>query len=292
MTNWRSNTGIRSGVPITPLGSGRQSFGKPGNGFPSSLFTKRNVLIALIVFSFLIIFSIGRSSNSEKIEEEQGLAATVQESMVRSGLPSVQIKIIDSTVVLEGTIATQELKEAATRVAQAQTGVISVENMLEVPVIVNQVTTTTAPNLPASQKDLLLQTRLSAAGASSGIQFESGGDVLTLESIPTLERLAYFLNNEKEINVQILGHTDSDEKCPGDNLILSQRRAEAVRAQLLARGIEAERLISTGMGHTDPIADNLSKAGKAANRRIEFLLITEEQNEIPPPAQPETVDGC
>ena len=292
MTNWRSNTGIRSGVPITPLGSGRQSFGKPGNGFPSSLFTKRNVLIALIVFSFLIIFAIGRSSNSEKIEEEQGLAATVQESMVRSGLSSVQIKIIDSTVVLEGTIATQELKEAATRVAQAQTGVISVENMLEVPVIVNQVTTTTAPNLPASQKDLLLQTRLSAAGASSGIQFESGGDVLTLESIPTLERLAFFLNNEKEINVQILGHTDSDEKCPGDNLILSQRRAEAVRAQLLARGIEAERLISTGMGHTDPIADNLSKAGKAANRRIEFLLITEEQNEIPPPAQPETVDGC
>ena len=292
MTNWRSNTGIPSGVPITPLGSGRQSFGKPGNGFPSSLFTKRNVLIALIVFSFLIIFAIGRSSNSEKIEEEQGLAATVQESMVRSGLSSVQIKIIDSTVVLEGTIATQELKEAATRVAQAQTGVISVENMLEVPVIVNQVTTTTAPNLPASQKDLLLQTRLSAAGASSGIQFESGGDVLTLESIPTLERLAYFLNNEKEINVQILGHTDSDEKCPGDNLILSQRRAEAVRAQLLARGIEAERLISTGMGHTDPIADNLSKAGKAANRRIEFLLITEEQNEIPPPAQPETVDGC
>ena len=292
MTNWRSNTGIRSGVPITPLGSGRQSFGKPGNGFPSSLFTKRNVLIALIVFSFLIIFAIGRSSNSEKIEKEQGLAATVQESMVRSGLPSVQIKIIDSTVVLEGTIATQELKEAATRVAQAQTGVISVENMLEVPVIVNQVTTTTTPNLPASQKDLLLQTRLSAAGASSGIQFESGGDVLTLESIPTLERLAYFLNNEKEINVQILGHTDSDEKCPGDNLILSQRRAEAVRAQLLARGIEAERLISTGMGHTDPIADNLSKAGKAANRRIEFLLITEEQNEIPPPAQPETVDGC
>ena len=292
MTNWRSNTGIRSGVPITPLGSGRQSFGKPGNGFPSSLFTKRNVLIALIVFSYLIIFAIGRSSNSEKIEEEQGLAATVQESMVRSGLSSVQIKIIDSTVVLEGTIATQELKEAATRVAQAQTGVISVENMLEVPVIVNQVTTTTAPNLPASQKDLLLQTRLSAAGASSGIQFESGGDVLTLESIPTLERLAYFLNNEKEINVQILGHTDSDEKCPGDNLILSQRRAEAVRAQLLARGIEAERLISTGMGHTDPIADNLSKAGKAANRRIEFLLITEEQNEIPPPAQPETVDGC
>ena len=292
MTSWRSNTGMRSRVPITPLTSSRQSLGRPGNGFPSSLFTKRNVVIAVIVFSFLIIIAIGQSSDSEQTEEDLGLAATVQESMIRSGLPTVEIQMIDSTVVLEGVVKTQELKEAATRVAQAQPGVISVENLLKVPEPRNQVTTTTTPDLPANQTDLLLQTRLSAAGASSGIQFESGGDILTLESLPTLERLAYFLSNEKEIRVQILGHTDSDEKCPGDNLILSQRRAEAVRVQLLARGVEAERLTSTGMGHTDPIADNLSKSGKAANRRIEFLLITEGQEGIPTPPQPESANAC
>ena len=283
---------MRSRVPITPLTSSRQSLGRPGNGFPSSLFTKRNLVIAVTVFSFLIIIAIGQSSDSEQTEEDLGLAATVQESMIRSGLPTVEIQMIDSTVVLEGIVKTQELKEAATRVAQAQPGVISVENLLKVPEPRNQVSTTTTPDLPANQTDLLLQTRLSAAGASSGIQFESGGDILTLESLPTLERLAYFLSNEKEIRVQILGHTDSDEKCPGDNLILSQRRAEAVRAQLLARGVEAERLTSTGMGHTDPIADNLSKSGKAANRRIEFLLITEGQEGIPAPPQPEAVNAC
>ena len=116
---------------------------------------------------------------------------------------------------------------------------------------------------------------------------------LQIHFVPYSRKLCFEieLSNEKVITVQILGHTDSDEKCPGDNLILSQRRAEAVRAQLLARGVEAERLISTGMGHTDPIADNLSKAGKAANRRIEFLLITEGQEGIPPP-QPETIDAC
>ena len=283
---------MRSRVPITPLTSSRQSLGRPGNGFPSSLFTKRNLVIAVTVFSFLIIIAIGQSSDSEQTEEDLGLAATVQESMIRSGLPTVEIQMIDSTVVLEGIVKTQELKEAATRVAQAQPGVISVENLLKVPEPRNQVSTTTTPDLPANQTDLLLQTRLSAAGASSGIQFESGGDILTLESLPTLERLAYFLSNEKEIRVQILGHTDSDEKCPGDNLILSQRRAEAVRAQLLARGVEAERLTSTGMGHTDPIADNLSKSGKAANRRIEFLLITEGQEGIPSPPQSEAANAC
>tara|TARA_Y100000588_G_C14166696_1_gene887212 strand:+ start:369 stop:1139 length:771 start_codon:yes stop_codon:yes gene_type:complete len=256
------------------------------------LLTKRNILIALIIFSLLIIIAIGQSNDSEQEEEELGLTASVQESMIRSGLPSVTVQVIDSTVVLSGIIENQELKEAATRVAQAQPGVISVENMLKVPVPKTQATTTTTPNLPANQADLLLQTRLSAAGASSGIQFESGGDVLTLESIPTLERLAFFLSNEKEIMVQILGHTDSDEKCPGDNLVLSQRRAEAVRAQLLARGVEGERLIATGMGHTDPIADNISKSGKAANRRIEFLLITQDQEGIPAPPQLETQGGC
>ena len=283
---------MRSGMPINTLSSGRQPFGRPRNSFLSALLTKRNILIALIIFSLLIIIAIGQSNDSEQEEEELGLTASVQESMIRSGLPSVTVQVIDSTVVLSGIIENQELKEAATRVAQAQPGVISVENMLKVPVPKTQATTTTTPNLPANQADLLLQTRLSAAGASSGIQFESGGDVLTLESIPTLERLAFFLSNEKEIMVQILGHTDSDEKCPGDNLVLSQRRAEAVRAQLLARGVEGERLIATGMGHTDPIADNISKSGKAANRRIEFLLITQEQEGIPAPPQLETQGGC
>ena len=61
---------------------------------------------------------------------------------------------------------------------------------------------------------------------------------------------------------------------------------------MLARGVEAERLTSTGMGHTDPIADNLSKSGKAANRRIEFLLITEGQEGIPSPPQSEAANAC
>ena len=167
MTSWRSNTGMRSGVPITPLSSGRRSFGGPGSGFPSSLFTKRNVLIALIIFSVLMIIVIGQSSNSEQIEEELGLEALVQVSMVRAGLPKVIVEVIDSTVVLKGIVETQELKEAAIRIALAQPGVISVEDMLKVPAPVNQTTTTTTPDLPANQTDLLLQTRLSAAGASS-----------------------------------------------------------------------------------------------------------------------------
>ena len=90
---------------------------------------------------------------------------------------------------------------------------------------------------------------------------------------------------EPTIRVQIIGHTDSDEKAPGDNLRLSTTRAEAVRTQLLARGVESDRLITLGLGHTDPIADNLKKTGKAANRRIEFLLLREGETGLPPPPE-------
>ena len=61
---------MRSGMPINPLSSGRQPFGRPRNSFLSALLTKRNILIALIIFSLLIIIAIGQSNDSEQEEEE------------------------------------------------------------------------------------------------------------------------------------------------------------------------------------------------------------------------------
>ena len=88
--------------------------------------------------------------------------------------------------------------------------------------------------------------------------------------------------------MQIIGHTDSDEKNPGDNIQLSAVRADAVRTQLLARGIEPDRLAALGMGHADPVADNLTKSGKATNRRIEFLLLRPGETGLAPPRDPST----
>jgi len=243
------------------------------------------IATALVVAVFLVI-AMGSSGPTEDGATEQDLLATVQGSMVQAGLPTVKVRVVDWTVILEGRVATAELKEAAERVAFAQADVISVQNRLYVPPpVVDSVVTTTAPDLPAALADLVLQSRLSAMAAHQPIQFQSGGDRITLESIPTLDRLAAFLAFEPAIRVQIIGHTDSDEKVPGDNLRLSAIRAEAVRTQLLARGVEPDRLVTLGLGHTDPIADNITKAGKAANRRIEFLLLREGEVGLPAPAE-------
>ena len=254
------------------------------HSLPIDLLGGRSTWIAaaLVVVVFLVI-TLGSNGPTEEGATEQDLLATVQGSMVQAGLPTVKVRVVDWTVILEGRVATSELKEAAERVAFAQANVISVQNRLYVPPpIVDSVTTTTAPDLPAALADLVLQSRLSAVAAHPPIQFESGGDRITLESVPTLDRLAAFLAFEPTIRVQIIGHTDSDGEDDA-NLILSRIRAEAVRAQLIARGVEAERLTPLGMGEYDPVADNVTREGKARNRRIEFLVLPEGQEGLSAP---------
>ena len=266
------------------FGLGRRSRRIPRAGLADALGSRSTWIAVAVLVAFFAVIALGTNAPTEERATEQDLTASVQGAMVQAGLPTVEVRVVDWTVILEGRVATNELKEAAERVAFAQPDVISVQNRLYVPPTIEEtITTTTLPDLPAALADLVLQARLSAVAAHPPIQFESGGDRITLESVPTLDRLAAFLLFEPTIRVQIIGHTDSDEKSPGDNLRLSTTRAEAVRTQLLARGVEPDRLITLGLGHTDPIADNLTKTGKAANRRIEFLLLREGETGLPPP---------
>ena len=76
-------------------------------------------------------------------------------------------------------------------------------------------------------------------------------------------------HNHENALLTIEGHTDSkgtDEY----NMTLSQKRANAVRAYLIEKGIAESRLKATGFGETTPIADNNTSAGRAKNRRVEL----------------------
>ena len=66
------------------------------------------------------------------------------------------------------------------------------------------------------------------------------------------------------------GHTDN-VGTPEANLKLSQERAQAVMAALVARGVAAARLTAKGYGQTAPVADNRTEDGRAKNRRVELV---------------------
>ena len=80
------------------------------------------------------------------------------------------------------------------------------------------------------------------------------------------------LRDNTDIRLEIRGYTDSVGSA-ASNLNLSQRRAETVRDYIVERGIDIGRLRAIGYGEANPIASNLTKEGRAKNRRIEFLRI-------------------
>ncbi|ATO20560.1 hypothetical protein BS636_13215 [Acinetobacter sp. LoGeW2-3] len=104
------------------------------------------------------------------------------------------------------------------------------------------------------------------------IEFESGSAVLAASSAQILDEMVIALNKVGGKKVRIIGHTDSS----GDtnkNFVLSQQRAEAVKAYLIAKNIPAHLLSTEGLGASKPVADNATAEGRKKNRRIEFEVL-------------------
>ena len=109
--------------------------------------------------------------------------------------------------------------------------------------------------------------------ATTGILFDFQSAVIRAESYAVVKEIASVLKQYKDIRIKVLGHTSSD----GDdkaNLELSQKRAAAVKELLSSEfGIEADRIEAEGRGEKEPVADNNTRDGKIANRRVEFIKI-------------------
>jgi outer membrane protein OmpA-like peptidoglycan-associated protein len=73
------------------------------------------------------------------------------------------------------------------------------------------------------------------------------------------------------LKIGVYGHTDNSGS-DAVNLPLSEKRADAVKAYLLKKGLTSNRVEAKGFGSTKPIADNNSEAGKSKNRRVEIVL--------------------
>ncbi len=87
----------------------------------------------------------------------------------------------------------------------------------------------------------------------------------------TLEPLVKVMERCPDARIEIAGHTDADGAA-AYNQRLSEQRAQAVVDFLVSIGADAERLKAIGYGETDPVASNRRRAGKAKNRRIEFVV--------------------
>ena len=110
-----------------------------------------------------------------------------------------------------------------------------------------------------------------------GLEFQTGATVLGDGPFTVLKDLAAFLAANPNINVVLVGHTDATGSFEG-NVRVSKARATAVRDRLIANyGADETRLAAEGMGYLAPRASNLSEAGREANRRVEAVVLSQNE---------------
>jgi outer membrane protein OmpA-like peptidoglycan-associated protein len=101
------------------------------------------------------------------------------------------------------------------------------------------------------------------------VQFVTGSAALTKTAKAELDKAAKIMNEHPDIKVSVEGHTDNTGRV-AFNQTLSEKRAAAVKAYIVAKGVAGDRLQAKGFGPSKPIATNKTVAGRALNRRVEF----------------------
>jgi outer membrane protein OmpA-like peptidoglycan-associated protein len=122
------------------------------------------------------------------------------------------------------------------------------------------------------RKQTLVVVRRDRIELKQQIHFAQNKSRILKDSYKVLRQVAQAIDDAPSVRIRIEGHTDNVGTLD-TNLKLSQSRADSVRSFLVAQGIPRERLDAEGFGPTRPLASNATKAGRAANRRVDFRIM-------------------
>jgi len=126
-----------------------------------------------------------------------------------------------------------------------------------------------AVGMPDTRNKILTQNKW----VTHGILFDVNSANIKPESYGTLKEMANVMKEYSDLKVKIVGHTDADG-ADAANLDLSKRRAASVKVALAKEfSIDESRMETDGKGESEPIDNNTTPAGKANNRRVEFIKI-------------------
>ncbi|MBI3550899.1 MAG: OmpA family protein [Elusimicrobia bacterium] len=118
--------------------------------------------------------------------------------------------------------------------------------------------------------DMAKALKASGRVALHGILFDTGKSAIKPESLKLVDEVRAMLEADESLKLLIEGHTDNVGEAKA-NLALSKRRSAAVKAALVASGVDEARLSAEGFGDGKPVADNKAEEGRAKNRRVELV---------------------
>jgi OOP family OmpA-OmpF porin len=129
--------------------------------------------------------------------------------------------------------------------------------------------------LPVAEVDLIGALKATGHVVLHDLAFQTGSSRLGTGPFETLDALAQFLKANTGLRVALVGHTDAVGSLDS-NIALSKARAKSV-AEVLIRdhGIPSKQVEAEGMGYLAPVASNLARQGREANRRVEVVLLSD-----------------
>ncbi|MBN2668200.1 MAG: OmpA family protein [Bacteroidales bacterium] len=104
------------------------------------------------------------------------------------------------------------------------------------------------------------------------VYFDTGKASLKESSFPSLNNLVKVLKQNKNLVIEIGGHTD-DVGSYDSNMILSKNRAESVKKYLITKGVVANQIQTNGYGSSQPIDSNETEEGRQKNRRTQVTVL-------------------
>jgi outer membrane protein OmpA-like peptidoglycan-associated protein len=135
---------------------------------------------------------------------------------------------------------------------------------------------TSSPNFQLVNRNFFLQTvEKNKAIAFSNLIFDQGKAELKPGFEAELEKIITILSENTQYTLLLEGHTDNQGDW-NDNLKLSLERVENVKAYLVSKGVDANRIQTKGWGGSKPLANNLLEDTRKSNRRVEFTLLSIE----------------
>lgn len=219
----------------------------------------------------LLVETAGLKFGSLEVDDRQRVAAGAPEGFETAALAALQAlsRLDEASVVLnDGALSVRGEALNANAAADLQRQLEA-----DLPKAFEVEQSVALKPLPSeSLRETRCQDVLNQLLAANSIRFDTGQAGIQHHSFGFLDRIAFAARQCRDVMLEISGHTDAD----GDdraNQTLSERRAEAVVAYMIAAGVRPDSVNAIGYGESRPVADNETDAGKAANRRIEFRVV-------------------
>ncbi len=204
-------------------------------------------------------------------EAEANLQLVLAAALDGSGVTAT---VADGEVTLTGTAESADIKAGLVEAIEAIEGVTSVDDQIEVAASAaddDEADEAADEDEEAADEPEAGDTINDLLGLDP-VTFAVSSARITDEGEAVLDEAAAYLEANPDVSVEIGGHTD-DDGTVAENQVLSQRRADAVKAYLESKGIDGDRMEAVGYGEEEPKVPNTSSLGKAENRRIEFTIL-------------------